>query len=161
MENEYKILKNTSIKDFRAQFFAKNTPQELITEFEIFTNTGKFWGLFSEYVRAAAKVQLQKIYNETKIGKKIGNFALLKARLKQCEKNLQVFLEDERKNKSGGEFTEAAFVEWVAAVSKYYGYEIAENKSIFDFLVMSKKMNKDIEAQRQEFEKLKINRRKR
>ncbi len=81
--------------------------------------------------------------------------ALLKARFKQAEKDLEKYIEDLRLKQKKEQFTEMGFVEWVATVSKYYGYEIRQETSIFDFLVMAKKMNKDIEQQQKEFRKIK------
>lgn len=151
---EYATLKKTTIKEFREQFFAETVPAELVSEFDSFTNQRNFWGLYTEFINNYAKFISQKIYNETKIGEKIGNLSLLKARFLQAKKNLDVFLSEKKKQKHEP-FTEAGFVEWVAAVSKYYGFEIQQDKSVFDFLVMSRKMQKDIELQQKELNKIK------
>lgn len=151
---EYKSLKTTTIKQFREQFFTATAPPELVAEFDKFTNQRNFWSLYVEYVNTYARFLSQKIYDETKIGTKIGNLTLLKARFMQAQKNLNVFLSDQKKQKHEP-FTEEGLVEWIAAVSKYYGYEIGEDKSVFDFLVMSRKMQKDIELQQKELNKIK------
>jgi len=153
---EYNKLKNTTIAQFRQHFFINaQENEELIAEFEEFVNLTKNLALFSSFLNSYARVMLQKIYEEQKIGKKIGNIALLKARFKQAEKDLEKYIEDLRLKQNKEQFTEMGFVEWVATVSKYYGYEIRQETSIFDFLVMAKKMNKDIEQQQKEFRKIK------
>lgn len=156
MENDFELLKTTTIKDFRTKFFKDfETNEELVKEFSKFTNSNNSMVYYNEFMKNMTKVLLQKIYNEQKIGKNIGNLNILKVRLKQSEINLNKFLEETKKKQKKIEFTEAGFVEWVAAVGKYYGFEIKSETSIFDFLVMSKKMNKDIEKQQQDLNKFK------
>ena len=153
---EYNKLKNTTIAQFRKDFFINaQENEELIAEFDEFVNLTKNLALFSSFLNSYSRVMLQKIYEEQKIGKKIGNLALLKARFKQAEKDLEKYIEDLRLKQKKEQFTEIGFVEWVATVSKYYGYEIRQETSIFDFLVMAKKMNKDIEQQQRDFRKIK------
>lgn len=153
---EYNKLKNTTIAQFRKDFFINSQEnEELIAEFEEFVNLTKNLALFSSFLNSYSRVMLQKIYEEQKIGKRIGNITLLKARFKQAEKDLEKYIEDLKLKQSKEQFTEVGFVEWVATVSKYYGYEIRQETLIFDFLVMAKKMNRDIEQQQKEFRKIK------
>ena len=95
------------------------------------------------------------MFDEQKIGKRVGNINILKARLKQAEVNLEKYLKDIQSKENKEQFTEIGFVEWVASVSKYYGFEIKGETTMFDFLVMAKKMNKDIDMQQKELDKIK------
>lgn len=152
---DFNLLKNTTIKEFRAKFFNNvDRDEELEHEFAIFTNQRNSMALFNDYLHAWAKFELQKIWNASKIGKNIGNIALLRARAMQAEKDLEEHLKEVQGRKNE-EFTEEGFVEWVSATSKYFGFEIRDDKTMFDFLVMAKKMNADIERERKEIEKIK------
>lgn len=156
MKNDFELLKTTTIKEFRTKFFKdfeKN--EELVKEFSKFTNSNNSMVYYDEFIKNMIKVLKQTIYNEQKIGKNIGNLNVLKVRLKQSEINLKKFLEETKKKQKKAEFTEIGFVEWFSVVGKYYGFEIKSETSIFDFLVMSKKMNKDIEKRQQEVNKFK------
>lgn len=94
---EYNKLKNTTIAQFRKDFFINaQENEELIAEFDEFVNLTKNLALFSSFLNSYSRVMLQKIYEEQKIGKKIGNLALLKARFKQAEKDLEKYIEDLR-----------------------------------------------------------------
>lgn len=146
MKNDFELLKTTTIKEFRTKFFKNfEINEELAKEFSKFTNSNNSMVYYDEFMKNKIKVLKQTIYNEQKIGKNIGNLNILKVRLKQSEVNLNKFLEETKKKQKKTEFTEVGFVEWFAVVGKYYGFEIKSETSIFDFLVMSKKMNKDIE----------------
>ena len=156
MENRFEKLKTTTIKDFRIKFFEQfENNTELIKEFSKFTNLNNSMSLYDDFIKYSIKILQQRIFDEQKIGKRVGNINILKARLKQAEVNLEKYLKEIKSKENKEQFTEIGFVEWVASVSKYYGFEIKGETTMFDFLVMAKKMNKDIDLQQKELDKFK------
>lgn len=162
-KKEWKIIKNTTIKEFRERFFSQNEVEkekyiELFEEFSLFTNSnGEIveFAIHTEYINLLAKIIAQRFFEKTGIGKSVGNIGLLEVRFKSTEHNLKKLNEGKTDEKK--EMTEQDFVTWVVSVAKYFGFEIKQSEtSIYDFVIMSRKMISDRDLQKKEFEKNKI-----
>ena len=65
MENSFKKLKTTTIKDFRIKFFEQfENNSELIKEFSKFTNLNNSMSLYDDFIKYSIKILQQKMFDE-------------------------------------------------------------------------------------------------